>query len=264
MYVCLNAFNIEILFSPGIIRRRACFPLKSERPPFVYLRNSNTTGQPTDSIILARCKRRGSQQESLTRASSRLAFHASTHQPDASATRSFLNCCRDYPHRFVTTARHRLMYFSFLRQRMSDTRELPPPMYIYTYVRTHARDPRVRDVIRSANIFQRRRREKCFHPGWINCQTRNNLNAARTNFAQTSDERCNTIIASSLERVLAVRRSCPCTIDRTIKLSIVANDPFRSLPNGASFANIRLKLRAKERALLVYYEALDARAKKNR
>lgn len=40
------------------------FPLKSESSPFVYLRNSNTTGQPTDSIILVRCKYRGNQQES--------------------------------------------------------------------------------------------------------------------------------------------------------------------------------------------------------
>ena len=155
----------------------------------MYLRNSNTTGQPTDSIILARCKRRGSQQESLTRASSRLAFHASTHQPDASATRSFLNRCRDYPHRFVTTARRRLMYFSSLRQRVRYAR-ITTRLYVRTYATT--RRPR---VIRSANIFQQKRREKCFHPGGLIARRRNNLNAARTNFAQ-SPASVATIIAS--------------------------------------------------------------------
>lgn len=150
----------------------------------MYLRNSNTTGQPTDSIILARCKRRGSQQESLTRASSRLAFHASTHQPDASATRSFLNRCRDYPHRFVTTARHRLMYFSFLRQRVSDTRELPPPAC--TYVRDDS--PPASNPLREH--FSAEASEKSpLSSGRINCQTRNNLNAAREQISRNPGSR---------------------------------------------------------------------------
>ena len=132
----------------------------------MYLRNSNTTGQPTDSIILARCKRRGSQQESLTRASSRLAFHASTHQPDASATRSFLNRCRDYPHRFVTTARRRLMYFSSLRQRVRYAR-ITTRLYVRTYVRDDS--PPASNPLREH--FSAEAQRKVLSSGRINCQT---------------------------------------------------------------------------------------------
>lgn len=136
-----------------------CFPLKSESSPFVYLRNSNTTGQPTDSIILVRCKYRGNQQESPS------CYTAST------ATRrfwSFLNTVVII--RIVLFYTRLLLYFFFRGARGIIVDASHPQRYT--------------DVIRSMSIFQRERKERNAFIRRINCWARNNLNAfaAQTNF----------------------------------------------------------------------------------
>lgn len=136
------------------------FPLKSESSPFVYLRNSNTTGQPTDSIILVRCKYRGNQQESPS------CYTASTLPPlpDASdhfSTLSWLSASFCFILGYCCT-------FSSQRGIIVDA----------------SHPQRYTDVIRSMSIFQRERKERNAFIRRINCWARNNLNAfaAQTNF----------------------------------------------------------------------------------
>lgn len=116
-----------------------CFPLKSESSPFVYLRNSNTTGQPTDSIILACCKY---QEEINKKVQVPPHFHVST----ARCFWSFLN----------TVVIIRIVLLLATVALFLSTRE--------GIIVDASHPQRYTDVIRSMSIFQREKREKCFHP----------------------------------------------------------------------------------------------------
>lgn len=118
-----------------------CFPLKSESSPFVYLRNSNTTGQPTDSIILARCK----YQEEINKKDPSRSRHTSI-VSTARCFWSFLN----------TVVIIRIVLLLATVALFLSTRE--------GIIVDASHPQRYTGVIRSMSIFQREKREKCFHP----------------------------------------------------------------------------------------------------